>query len=375
MSPKVTILMSVYNGQKYLRQAINSILCQTFTDFEFLIINDGSTERSVEIVQSYKDSRIRLVHNDQNIGLTKSLNRGLELVQGEYTARMDVDDVSLPERLEKQARYLDANPDVCVVGCWWQAIDGNDTFLSCVRVPVHRYECAFMMFEKGEQPVGHPCVMYRTAEIRALGGYNPEYRVAQDAELWFRVNAYGHNLANIPKILLLYRIHQHQTSSKVELSQKKYHDLSLSWFLSKKLNKDVSPQEAALIRPVNFNDSCFNENNTIDKMFQLKRQILNTFFKQYTVSPFQVLRCNLTLWESLFPLRKLKISSQQKVLCKNTRFCLLLLQSQLKKREVFYVPYIFFFIAGILMFLMKLIFRKIVFISQRTLRVLNLLMI
>lgn len=359
ISPKVTVLMSIYNGQKYLRQAINSILGQTFKDFEFLIINDGSTDRSVEIVQSYKDSRIRLVHNDQNIGLTKSLNRGLELAQGEYTARMDVDDVSLPKRLEKQAQYLDTNPEVCVIGCWWRAIDDNDAFLSCVHLPVHSYECAFMMFEKGEQPVGHPCVMYRTAEIRRLGGYNPEYCVTQDAELWFRVNAYGHSFANIPKILVLYRIHRHQISSKIEHSQKKYHDRSLSWFLSKKLNKAVSPQEAALIRPVNFNDSYFSENNKIDKMFQLKKQALNAFFKQYTLSPLQILRCSFTLWESLFPLRKLRILSQQKILCMNTRFCLLLLQSQLKKRKVFYVPYIIFFIAGILVFLMKQVCRKI----------------
>jgi glycosyltransferase involved in cell wall biosynthesis len=106
---KISILMPVYNGEKYLREAIDSILNQTFTDFEFLIVDDGSTDNSVEIINSYQNSRINLVKNDKNEGLVYTLNRGLSLAKGEYIARMDCDDISLPERLKKQIDFLDSN--------------------------------------------------------------------------------------------------------------------------------------------------------------------------------------------------------------------------------------------------------------------------
>ncbi|NHJ46179.1 MAG: glycosyltransferase family 2 protein, partial [Asgard group archaeon] len=109
---KVTVLMSVFNGEKYLREAIDSVLHQTFTDFEFLIINDGSTDNSVEIINSYDDERIHLVHNEQNIGLAASLNKGINLARGEYIARMDCDDINHQTRLEKQVKFMDKNPDI-----------------------------------------------------------------------------------------------------------------------------------------------------------------------------------------------------------------------------------------------------------------------
>ncbi len=114
--PRVTVLMSVYNGEKYLREAIDSILNQTFKDFEFLIIDDGSTDSSADIIRSYTDFRIRLIQNEKNIGLTRSLNKGLKLAKGEYIARMDVDDISLPIRFEKQVSFLDKYEDVKLVG-------------------------------------------------------------------------------------------------------------------------------------------------------------------------------------------------------------------------------------------------------------------
>src|SRR5580698_9685158 len=109
-NPKVTVLMPVYNGEKYIKEALESILQQTFIDFEFLIINDGSTDNSVSIIKSFNDNRIRLIHNEKNSGLVYSLNKGIGLSNGEYIARMDCDDVSIPERLEKQVGFLNSNP-------------------------------------------------------------------------------------------------------------------------------------------------------------------------------------------------------------------------------------------------------------------------
>ena len=113
--PKVTLLMSVFNGQSYLKEAIESILNQTFEDFEFLIINDASKDNSLRIIQSFDDSRIKLVHNSDNIGLTKSLNKGIDLAKGEFIARMDCDDISLPERLSMQVSFMDKNPDIGIL--------------------------------------------------------------------------------------------------------------------------------------------------------------------------------------------------------------------------------------------------------------------
>ncbi len=125
--PRVSVLMSVYNGERFLRDSVESILGQTFTDFEFLILDDGSTDSTCEILEEYanKDARIVLVRNDRNLGLTRSLNKGLRLVRGEYLARQDADDISLPKRLEMQVKFLDAHPEVGVVGSALEIIDEN----------------------------------------------------------------------------------------------------------------------------------------------------------------------------------------------------------------------------------------------------------
>ena len=109
--PMVTVLMSVYNGEKFLKEAMDSILTQTFTDFEFLIINDGSTDNSVKIIESYNDSRIRLINNEKNLKLIASLNKGISLARGKYIARMDCDDISSPMRLEKEVDFLENSSD------------------------------------------------------------------------------------------------------------------------------------------------------------------------------------------------------------------------------------------------------------------------
>ena len=120
--PKITVLMPVYNGEKYLRESVDSILNQTFTDFELLIINDGSTDSSMEILNSYSDSRIRIVTNEVNLRLIKTLNKGIDLATGEYIARMDCDDIADPKRLEIQLQYMEKHPDVAVCGTGVKAV-------------------------------------------------------------------------------------------------------------------------------------------------------------------------------------------------------------------------------------------------------------
>jgi glycosyltransferase involved in cell wall biosynthesis len=206
----VSVLMPVYNGERYLREAIDSILKQTYTVFEFLIINDGSTDKSVDIIQSYSDPRIRLLHNEGNLKLITTLNRGLELAQGKYIARMDCDDISLPERLKEQVEFMEKNEHIGVCGTWVKTLILGLSL--SVRYPTEPEEIkAQMLFRTA---IAHPTVMMRTSLVKQYRlQYSSKYLHAEDYELWSRCSLLF-PLANIPKFLLKYRIHHGGVSQK-----------------------------------------------------------------------------------------------------------------------------------------------------------------
>lgn len=204
---RVTVLMPVYNGERYLRDAVQSILGQSYADFEFLIVDDGSSDGSVEIIRSYADPRIRLIHNEQNLGLVASLNRGLELARGEFVARMDADDVSRPERLARQVQFLDANPKVGVCGSWVQFFPEKYVW----KLPGTSEEIRCRQFSMAG--VGHPSVMMRRELFLGHGlFYNPDYLHLEDFELWDRALRYM-EFANLQEVLLDYRISPGQVST------------------------------------------------------------------------------------------------------------------------------------------------------------------
>lgn len=200
--PKLTVLMPVYNGEKYLREAIDSILRQTFTDFELLIINDGSVDSSVKIVESYQDQRIRLIHNEKNLKIVASLNRGLDLARGEYIARLDCDDVAMPTRLEKQVLFLDNNPKVAMLGSWAEEIDSAGRVVSFISFPtdalILRWRLCFC------NTFIHSSIMFRKAAIAGLGGYSEEFPYAEDYDLWAKTGC-NQELANFPEALVRWR--------------------------------------------------------------------------------------------------------------------------------------------------------------------------
>lgn len=192
--PKVTVLMSVYNGEQYIREAIDSILGQTFKDFEFIIINDGSTDHSRELILSCKDPRIRLVDNKKNIGLTCSLNNGLRIAEGEYIARMDADDISLPARLEKQVEFLDAHPSTGVLGINSWIIDEQGNQLKELNYPASHNGIMAMILV--ENRFVHSSIMLRKKVLEVCGYYLEDYQHAQDYELLLRLSLITH-LANL----------------------------------------------------------------------------------------------------------------------------------------------------------------------------------
>lgn len=202
MKPKVTVLMSVYNGERFLPQAIDSILTQSYHDFEFLIIDDGSNDRSREIIQSYNDKRIRLINNRENIGLTASLNKGLELAGGEYIARMDADDVSYPQRLEVQVEFLENNPAVALLGAWAEVVDEDGKTIKVWRYPAG--DCAIRWRLLTRNCLVHSSVMYRKDKVRDAGGYNSSLKFAQDYELWAKLSGTA-RIRQLPRVLITHR--------------------------------------------------------------------------------------------------------------------------------------------------------------------------
>ncbi len=208
-TPQVSIVMSVYNGERYLQEAIDSVLNQTFTDFEFIIVNDGSTDTTWDILTSYDDPRIRLVRNQENIGLTKSLNKGLALAQGEYIARQDADDISLPERLERQVEFLDHNRYVGLVSSSFIEINEQGEEIRSRSLPVDNdtiqqsllcYNCFC-----------HGAVVLRKECLEKVGSYREGFASAQDYDLWLRI-AEHFNVANIGEPLYKWRVHSRSIS-------------------------------------------------------------------------------------------------------------------------------------------------------------------
>lgn len=208
--PRVTVsvVMSVYNGDRYLREAVDSILNQTFTDFEFIIIDDGSTDTTWQILTAYakQDSRILPIRNDENIGLTCSLNKGIALAKGKYIARMDADDISLRDRFAKQVAFMDAHPEVGVCGSWIKFISEGISYIWHYPTDDKTIRC-WLLFKTA---LAHPSIIMRKNLFLKAGlSYDPAYKYAQDHELWVRSSKYC-KLANIGEVLLLYRIHNNQ---------------------------------------------------------------------------------------------------------------------------------------------------------------------
>ena len=201
--PEVTVLMPVFNGARYLRVAIESILQQTFTDFEFLVIDDGSTDNSPEIVSSYNDARIRLVRRGKNIGLIATLNEGLELARGDLVARMDADDISYPDRLEKQLAVMRENPRLVLLGSDVDIIDENGTLISYEPKPVG--DKGLKLILSVICAIAHPTVIFRKEPVLKVGGYAEAFHYAEDYDLWTRLTQEG-EFCNLPFSLLKYRI-------------------------------------------------------------------------------------------------------------------------------------------------------------------------
>lgn len=215
--PLVTVLMPVFNCAKYLDEAIQSVLNQTFNNFELLIINDGSTDKSANLVKKYKDRRIRFVNNKKHQGLVSVLNQGLRLVRGKYLARMDGDDISVTIRLEKQVKFMDTHPQIDICGTWFEVF-GPDSHRRVYTRPLDPVTCkASLLFT---DPVCHASAIMRTAILKRYHlRFDPNFRHLEDYEFFNRAAAYL-NFGNIGEVLYLYRYHDKRTGEVYKREQK-----------------------------------------------------------------------------------------------------------------------------------------------------------
>lgn len=218
---RITVLLSVYNGASSLSQSIQSILNQTVRDFEFVIVNDGSTDETTHILEMFasQDSRIKLIYNNTNIGLTRSLNLGFKLAQGEYIARMDADDIALRERFETQLQYLETHPDVGVVGTAYEWIDDNGQVIGKPKVLTEPKNLRHVLIKRN--PIMHGSVLMRADMFKRAGTYNEFYTKAQDYALWFKFIEFT-QIANLRDVLMQKRMSRKMISFSNERSQMRF---------------------------------------------------------------------------------------------------------------------------------------------------------
>jgi len=259
--PLVSVILPVFNAEKYLNEAVDSILAQTFTDFELIAINDGSTDNSGKILQNYAqhDSRIR-IFSRENKGLPETLNELIDLARGAWIARMDADDIALPNRLERQLAWL-SQTDADICGSWAQRFDAFDRRLVCPSQSDKTLKIELLF----HCPLVHPSIMMRRSIATSLY-YDTFWDKAEDYDLWVRAAESNCRMTNVPEVLLFYRLHSGQTSSKYVDRQRQLTNLIREkyWnFMSELLDIDkaviVEISSIFSIKPANINIKKIND--------------------------------------------------------------------------------------------------------------------
>jgi glycosyltransferase involved in cell wall biosynthesis len=208
--PRVSVIMSVLNGEAFLRPAIESILGQTFRDFEFIVIDNASSDATAAILDRYRDERMVRLRNDEVRSLTQSLNRGLQAARGEYIARLDADDLAAPDRLARQVAFLDAHEDIILVASHLRIIDETDRVIGHFTSPIEHSGIYDDLAYRN--PIGHSAAMFRRGPVLALGGYPAAYVFAQDLALWVTLAQQHARFGMINELLGDNREHSRRTT-------------------------------------------------------------------------------------------------------------------------------------------------------------------
>ena len=238
--PLVTVLMAAHNEEAYVRGAVESILHQSFQQFELIVIDDASTDETAHILAGYRDSRMRVFRNETCQGLTKSLIKGMQEARGAFVARLDADDLAMPQRLEKQLAAFRKAPELGIVGsnCW--VIDASGKRVGSRRVPLT--DLAIRWRSLIDTPFFHPAVMFRAEVYKRAGGYDPSLQTAQDYDLWTRMLRFT-QARNLSRRLIAYRVRQGSVSDKRRTQQLANHDRISQHTLTELMPGHVIPPE------------------------------------------------------------------------------------------------------------------------------------
>ncbi len=252
-TPQLSIVTCVYNADQYLRESLNSIFSQTYQDFELIIVNDASTDKSREIIDEYMHhSEVILLENSYNEGVPYSRNKGFLEAQGEYIAIHDADDVSLPYRFQKQVTFLDNHKDITFIGGHAVRISDTGKILGSMHYPPEHTRDAFRVITRFKlNPIIDPSCMFRRQPILDIGAYRmePELRTVQDFDLWCRLLTQGHLLYNFQEPLIKYRINPKGVTRLKKQEQVQATDIVWAAFKKKKFPKVCLRPEAYRVRP------------------------------------------------------------------------------------------------------------------------------
>lgn len=260
----ISVIMPVYNGEVHLKAAIDSILDQTYAEFEFIIINDGSTDSSEEIILSYKDERIKYIINEKNLGIVKTLNKGIDLASNKYIVRMDADDISLLHRFEKQIGFMEANPDIAACGSniiRFYNDDIKQTSPSTVILQNDKLKISSLFYTA----FWHPTMILRSRILKDFNlRYRSDFKYAQDKALWIDISNHG-ALANIEEPLIYYRVHGNQVSTKF-FSEQYAISMAITREALSNLGIDMSSFSDKVIGYIAYPQQCFD----IKELYQVE---------------------------------------------------------------------------------------------------------
>ncbi|MHC1740434.1 MAG: glycosyltransferase [Anaerolineaceae bacterium] len=320
----ITVLMAVYNGDKFLAEAIESVLAQSYQNFEFLIVDDGSIDRTKEIICAYKDHRIRLIVNDKNIGLSSSLNKGIELSKTDLIARMDADDISLPNRLEKQVEFMDLHPEVGVLGTAVQNISSSGKLIAGPRKII----CESHLIKYGmafDCPLEHPTVMFRKKVVKLVGGYRTEFVLGEDHDLWLRLGSLT-DFANLPQVLFHHRVNELSTTKVAPGLQYKNHVLLISKEIERITGKKYPPEVyEGLSSKTGYTP------HQVHQMVACLEELLIAFSKREQLSPKQV---NDLRYLNSYKIHRILLGTRPKILVLDQFIRLYLFNHELLLRDV-----------------------------------------
>lgn len=284
--PTLSVVMTVYNGAQFITEAVRSVIDQTFRDFEFIIVDDGSTDETGIILNSLRDDRIILLRNEKSVGQTSALNSAIRRARGRYIARLDADDICKLNRFKCQVEFMERHPDVVIVGSSAMRVAPNGRHLGIWRVPMSDFDIRFTSLLT--PPFIHPTVMFRREAIMTVGGYNEDLAMAQDYELWTRLLQHGHG-RNLKACLLYYRQHDKAGTHRRRATQLKLHEVGMRAAQSSVLpDWSCSGTDIHILRKFLVGHTPEDTTSHAEwlKCMRLLFHLINFFFKTYPTAQF-----------------------------------------------------------------------------------------